>query len=249
MLTNHARAQTVRLIILLMVSVPLLFHLGGCFIVPHTTRGIYLDARDDQPFERTANPAAPARVSMRVHGKEAYKFLEWLSGRGDWIDSRDIVRQSVRHLERAGAERRAFTQDLALIDLVFRTPRGSVSPNNSVIEPIWTIVSLDPLILVESQGTIQGTMHSYWHVSAQPDDSSRQPGALTKANVFLNGGFHYGLNVPDTPEPRWTSPQAGDRIFVSREVSPTERAIDHPTRPLRLVRDGSSWRVELAQQP
>ncbi len=92
-------------------------------------------------------------------------------------------------------------------------------------------------------------MHSYWHVDVQPDDLTRRAGVPTKANVFLNGGFHYGLHVPYASEPRWTSPEAGDRIYDTRGVSPTERMIDHPARPLRLVRENAFWRVELAAQP
>jgi len=106
-------------------------------------------------------------------------------------------------------------------------------------------VSLQPLILVETPGTIQ----NFWYVQAQPADAPPQPGEVRSASVFLNEGFHYGLHMPHTPEPRWTSPEAGERIYDTREVSPTERAIDHPTRPLRLVREGEFWRVELVQQP
>lgn len=83
-----------------------------------------------------------------------------------------------------------YARDPSLIDVVARSPSGLVLPQHSAIEPIWTIASLEPLILVESQGLIQGTMHSYWHVDVQPDDSTRQPGSPTKASVFLNGGFH-----------------------------------------------------------
>jgi len=226
------------------VSIPLLFSLGGCYFVPKTTRGIYLDFRDDQPYAQTANPAAPARVSIQVHGDESHKFLEWPSGLGDWIDSRDVTRRASRHLEHVGVSRQEVRIEPENIDLVSRTPAGVVSPLPLAIEPIWTIVSLDPLILVESPGTIQ----LFSHIHATPDDDNRQ-GQSARASVFLNGGFHYGLHMPHTPEPRWTSPEAGERIYDTREVSPTERAIDHPTRPLRLVREGEFWRVELVQQP
>lgn len=214
----------------------------GCVLLPREVRGICIDRRSDQPLDANGQAASPARVGERIHGVESHKFLEWPSGNGSWADSRDVTCRSTSHLERTGAERRELTIDPFNVDLVARSPLGLVLSVHSAIEPIWTIVSLTPLILVETPGTIQYLLHVY----ATPDDSTRQPGEMTKASVFLNGGFHYGLQVPYTATPRWTSPEAGERIYKAREVSPTEQMIDHPTRPLRLVRDGDVWRVELA---
>lgn len=228
------------------VLVAMLICPAGCFLIPREVHGVYQDRRIDQPFDAVGGPASPARVSVWRQGPDnSHKFVEWPSGTGEWIDSRDLVRKAQMHLERCGTERREFHAEPASIDLVHRTPSGFRSPLNLALEPIWTIVSLRPTILVETAGTIQ----HYSQVQASPPDAMRQPGEIIHANVFLNGGFHYGLHLPYAPEPRWTSPEAGTCIFDSREVSATQRMIDHPTRPLRLVRDGEVWRVELASQP
>jgi len=207
---------------------------------------VYLDRRTDQPFDAIGQPATPARVGEWMQGVDNYHvFLEWPSGNGNWIDSRDIIRNARLHLEQCGAVRRTLHLDPFSIVLVHRTPAGVLSPLNLALAPIWTIASLQPLILVETAGTVQ----KFSYVQAHPADAPPQPGEVRSASVFLNEGFHYGLHMPHTPEPRWTSPEAGERIYDTREVSPTERAIDHPTRPLRLVREGEFWRVELVQQP
>jgi len=168
-----------------------------------------------------------------------------LAGDDVWVDSRTLTSSASDHLRSAGALRARINIEADQIDLVRRTPSGVIDPFPFALQPIWTIVSLEPLILVESPGTIQ----VYSDVQADPVESTSSAVGPAAAWVFLNGGFHYGLHMPHTPEPRWTSPEAGERIYDTREVSPTERAIDHPTRPLRLVREGEFWRVELVQQP
>jgi len=219
----------------------------GCstqtWFLPHTKQGAFSDVKLDQPLNVIGSPAFPARISFWTHADNVERFLEWPSGTGDWRDSRDAIRRAQEHLERAGAKRREISMEPELMDLARRTADGHTDRVRSAFTPIWTIVSLEPLIIVESPGTIQSN-----NLHADPVDlTSNVEGQ--EALVFLNSGFHYGLHVPYSAEPRWTSPEAGERIYDTREVSPMERAIDHPTRPLRLVREGEFWRVELVQQP
>lgn len=212
---------------------------GSPFLLPQTNRGLYVDVLVEQPLGTDGQPAYPARVSVHGQGVYVENFLEWPMPDGAWIDSRDVTHRAEQHLEASKARRHQRMLDPSQIDIVRRGRNGEPGGVHQAVEPIWTIVSLDPLLLVESQGTIQ-----LWdEAQVDVDDLSRRSDGPTKARILLGRGFNHGLRIPYSPEPRWTSPAAGERIYHTNEVSPTERIIECPGRPIRLIRDGQFWKA------
>ena len=143
-------------------------------------------------------------------------YVEWPLGGGRWADSRVITRQAVECLERARVKRPVLRIRPQEMDVV-RSELLELGSDDEwpALSPIWTIVAVEPLVLVEGPGTIE-YWDGMWHIagprfggSVAISEAQKRPHGLPTARVILTDGFAYGLTVPFSPEARWFSPTAG----------------------------------------
>jgi hypothetical protein len=243
------------------VLLALLPGLAGC--LTHQYPRAYGDLREDQPWIGPGERAKAAISAWSDIAGNGDIWLEWLDGHGKVAAvARTVVEDSHNYLCRTG-ERQMMSEDSRPWPRgLLSVPRSSVSapryclPGDSVwlaevqkehpefqdmisvVSPIWTIVSVRPVVLVAGPGQIQ--------YGDDPGLGVYQPMNLhiAKRTYFTLGrGLAYGTQVPFSEEPRWFSPDMSGPPQAAEHVDENHRRIPVLWGSLLLTREGSRWIV------
>jgi hypothetical protein len=191
-------------------------------------------ARDSQVSQPFAGPdlRATAYISNGFTAFNVYAWVEWTRSDGKLVaDSRHVIERAKNFLLSCGVTEKTST--VVVNNPNFAHPGSPIPREVAGFSEVKVIVSLVPLVVVYGPGPVE---YSFRGIDGPGPSSS-------EAQILLQDGYSYGMQVPYSPDVRWFSPDTRQCVTLAKRVSANTCEIPVSWGKLILTRDGDKWIV------